>query len=110
MKNKNESGSLNGHATLTMASAQFQPNSCGTSVTIDSWGWPERLEVNEYDDQIEMVYKETSNMVYTVFPARPQEVRVFKIIFSVVDGKWNKSERIYGKIIPKSKESYEFED
>ena len=33
---------------------------------------------------------------------------VFKIVFSCIDGKWNKSDRIYGKIIPPSEESYEF--
>lgn len=103
---------LKGSATLSCHAfvSAFRPNTGTSTSNINTWGWPERLEVNEYADQIEMVYKETNNMVYTVWPSPPPEVRVFKIVYSVVDGKWNKSERIYGKIIPKSKESYEFED
>ena len=53
------------------------------------WSGPTRLQVNELNDSIEMIYEETS-----------PEKRYFKIIFSCVDGKWNKSEPIYGKIVP----------
>lgn len=31
-----------------------------------------------------------------------------KIIYSCIDGKWNKSEPIYGKIIPTQDEYFEF--
>lgn len=80
--------------------------SSGTA-TINQWGIPNRVEVLEFPDKIEMVYKEESNITYTTYPAT-NEFRVFKIIFSCKDGKWNKSDRIYGTIIQETKESYEF--
>jgi len=80
-----------------------------TSLTYNMWGMPERVEVNEYQDHIEMIFKETSNITYTVWPPRPSDERCYKIIFSCVDGKWNKSEPIYGKIISAQPETYEFE-
>jgi hypothetical protein len=36
------------------------------------------------------------------------EKRVYKIIYSIEEGKWKRSEPIYGKIIPATEESYEF--
>lgn len=83
--------------------------STGTSI-FNTWTNPERIAVNEYHDRIEMIYKQTSTICYTSFPAPPPEVRLYKIIFSCIDGKWNKSAPIYGKIIPAREEYYEFED
>jgi hypothetical protein len=60
-------------------------------------------------DTIEMTYKETSIIAYLTHPSTPPEERVFKIIYSCVDGKWNKSERKYGKIVPQTNESYVFD-
>ena len=45
----------------------------------------------------------------TIYPSPPPEERIFKIVFSVVDGKWNKSERVYGKIVEAQKEEYTFD-
>jgi hypothetical protein len=81
-----------------------------TTVTLNTWGTPERIQVKEYPDRIEMIYKETSMLTYTIHPSPPPEERVFKIIFSCKDGKWNKSEPIYGEIIPAQEEYYEFEE
>lgn len=83
-------------------------NSNNTSMF--NWGNPERLKVEEYQDKIEMIYKQTSTIVFTSYPSPPPAVRLFKIIFSCVDGKWNKSAPIFGKIIPAQDEYYEFED
>jgi hypothetical protein len=47
-------------------------------------------------------------MTLAVYPARVAEQRVFKIVFSCIDGKWNKSERIYGKVVAAKLESYSF--
>lgn len=58
---------------------------------------PERVSVEEVGETVEMVFKETSTLVYTVYPSPPPEERVFKIVYSCVDGKWNKSERTMGK-------------
>jgi hypothetical protein len=71
-----------------------------TSTTCwQQWSEPIRLQVNELNDSIEIIYEETSNISLLVYPPRLLEKRYFKIIFSCVDGKWNKSERIYGEKI-----------
>lgn len=83
-------------------------DSTGTSHAFNNWGHPERMEVNEYEDRIEIIYKETSIIVTTGFCSVPEK-RVFKIIFSCIDGRWNKSNPVYGKIIAAQDECYEFE-
>lgn len=93
-----------------MSNTTLNFNSVG-STTIwpnPDWSNPERVDIIENSDSIEFVYKETSMISYTSFPAPPPQVRVFKIVFSCVDGKWNKSERIYGEIIPAEDERYVF--
>ena len=82
--------------------------SSGTTC-FNMWSYPQRLEVNELSDRIEMIFKETSMITLTIHPSPPPEERIFKIVFSCVGGKWNKSERIYGKVIPAQEEYYEFE-
>ena len=83
-------------------------NNVGSTTSINLWSNPERVDVIEKSDSIEFIYKETSMISYTSFPAPPPQVRVFKIVFSCVDGKWNKSERIYGEIVPAENERYVF--
>lgn len=85
-------------------------NSTGTTTSIDQWSTPERIQVNELSDSIEMIYKQKSMLTYTVFPTPPPEEQVFKIVFSCKEGKWCKSDRIYGEIVPSRRESYEFND
>jgi len=91
----------------------FLINNSNTSNT-SLWSYPVRVDVIEKPDSIEIIYKERllilntphttvcSNMIH-----RPQE-RVFKIVFSCIEGKWNKSDRIYGRIIQATQETYEF--
>lgn len=71
------------------------------------WTNPTRLEVLELTDSIEMIYEETSLINLTIYPSPPPQKRYFKIVFSCVDGKWNKSGRIYGKKI-EHQEYFEF--
>ncbi len=71
----------------------------GTTANINQWGFPQRLKVNELPDSIEMIYEETSTTTLAVYPPRTPQKRYFKIVFSCIDGKWNKSERIYGEKI-----------
>jgi len=87
--------------TITSRSDNSLRVSSTTSSTtsINQWSEPFHLETNELEDSIEMIYEEVSNMVLSIYPSRPPEKRHFKIVFSCVDGKWNKSERIYGKKI-----------
>ena len=84
-------------------------NIAHTSGTTAGYMWtnPTRLEVRELSDSIEMIYEETSLMTFTIYPSPPPEKRYFKIIFSCVDGKWNKSEKIYGKKVERQ-EYFEF--
>lgn len=91
-----------------MSNTTLNLNSTGTTANINHWSNPERVDVIENYNSIEFIYKETSMVSYTSLPAPPPQVRVFKIVFSCVDGKWNKSERIYGEIIPAENEHYVF--
>lgn len=90
---------IKGTSTTTVGITEL----LGTSSTTNGYMWsaPTRLEVRELQDSIEMIYEETSLMTNTlaIYPPPPPEKRHFKIVFSCVDGKWNKSERIYGKKI-----------
>jgi hypothetical protein len=66
------------------------------------WSYPTKVDIIEKTDSIEVIYKETAH-----FGSEWNRVeRVFKIVFSCVDGKWNKSERIYGEIAPAQPETY----
>ena len=89
-----------------MSNTTLKLNSVGSTTNINIWSNPERVDVIENSDSIEFIYKETSMISYTSFP--PPQVRVFKIVFSCVNGKWNKSERIYGEIVPAEDERYVF--
>ena len=82
----------------------------GSVTTSGFWSAPIRVDIIEFWDKIEMIYKEVSNFTYTIYPSPPPEERIFKIVFSCKDGKWHKSERIYGKIVPARDESWEFDD
>jgi len=82
----------------------------GTTASFNTWHPAQRVSVKECAESVEMIYKETSMMTYTNYPPMPPEERVFKIVYSCVNGKWNKSDRIYGNIIPAQDEEYEFED
>jgi hypothetical protein len=73
--------------------------------TNSEWFAPERIKVIEYPDKLEIIYKQIRKIMYN---NSGPEVRVFKIVYSCVDGKWNKSDRIYGKILPPQEESYIF--
>lgn len=76
----------------------------------DTWLPPEAIDIIEKIDSLEIIFKEKSRYHYLTSSTLQPEERVFKIIFSCVDGKWNKSEKIYGKIIPTQKEQYVFDN
>ena len=58
------------------------------------------IDVIEGEDRIELIYIENGFI--------SSERKVYKIIYSVVEGQWNRSEPIWGKIIPSREETYEF--
>lgn len=94
-----------GTSGVLSSSGNTSTSSTGSSM----WGMPEFVHVIDTGESIEMIYKETSMLTTLGIYSRPEE-RVFKIVYSCVDGKWNKSERIYGKVVPPSDEWYDFDD
>ena len=95
--------------TISSYGASYS-NSITALTNSKTWNDPIFKEVNEVGESIEMIYTQTSS-VYAKWGLPPYEdERVMKIVYSCVDGKWNKSEPIYGKIIPAQGEYYEFED
>jgi len=65
------------------------------------------VQTIEKEDSIELIYTEDNPL--SLWPESSR--KVFKIIYSCVDGKFTKSERIYGKLNPPTytDETYEFE-
>lgn len=96
-----------GTASITGNFTTIVPNGTEVSSTFNLFNEPVRIEVNEYSNRIEMIYKETAKYFNTCLQSAPED-RVFKIVFSCIDGIWNKSERIYGTIIRASSETYDF--
>ena len=78
----------------------------GFSTTgIDHWSYPELVMTNILEDSIEMIYKQSS-LLSQGWSAPPS--RVYKTVFSCVDGKWNKSDPIFGIINERIEEAYFF--
>ena len=84
--------------------------STGTFTSAGMWNTMVFKEVNEVGETIEMIYTQTSSFSRTGGLPPYHDERAVKIVFSCVDGKWNKSEPIFGKIIPSQDEYFEFED
>ena len=84
--------------------------STGTFTSAGMWNPMILKETNEVGESIEMIYKQTSMYSRTGGLPPYHDERAVKVIYSCVDGKWNKSEPIYGKIIPAQDEYFEFED
>jgi len=107
MKNLNETVTFNIDPNITGTTTTNNP-STGTTYSINKYSTPFKIEVREESDCIEFIYKEVSQICYLTYPAIEAGERVFKIVFSCKDGKWNKSDRIYGEIVPSSDEQYVF--
>jgi hypothetical protein len=105
-KNKLEQSSCSFNSLLNSRSTI--PNTQNTLFHLE-WLNPTLIEANEIGDTVEFVYKQIKNNAgswnLNIFPT----TRVFKIIFSCKDGKWNKSEPIYGEIIPPKDETFRFD-
>ena len=84
--------------------------STGTIANVGLWNPMVLKEVNEVGETIEMIYTQTSQFSRTGGLPPYHDERAVKIVYSCVDGKWNKSEPIYGKIVPAQDEYFEFED
>ncbi len=81
-------------------------------VIMNTWSNPELIRTEEIGETLEFIYTENNivvNAVYYLGEYVPKiNKRVFKIIYSCVDGKWNKSERVYGRVQPALEEQYYF--
>ena len=96
------SDELIGIATLGGSISVTSTESYCTSCTIslyDSF----LIDTIVKENSIELVYKEVSIW-------NGLDKRVYKIVYSCLDGKWHKSDRIYGEIIPEQviEETYKF--
>ena len=84
-----------------------------TNITNYYSQYPVRLrifkEAYEVGETIEMIYIEKTSVFRTTDGELYNDEIPVKFIFSCVDGKWNKSEPIYGKIIPAQEETFEFD-
>lgn len=75
--------------------------------TGNNWSEPKLVETIVKSESIELIYTQCT----TIFiDWQGPDHRCFKITFSCIDGKWNKSKPIYGEIIPASEQTYEFND
>lgn len=74
---------------------------------IDQWTEPNLVEVDEGENYLALTYTEdrVSNF-YNATSGSVESRRVYKVIYSCRGGKWHKSEKIYGKIVPPTKETY----
>lgn len=76
---------------------------------MEQYGKPKLISVSDYGEAVEVTYIETATTYVSYGYDNTPPRRVFKIIYSCVDGKFHKSDRIYGEIIPATEETYEFE-
>ena len=102
-QNNNTISVASGHPTTTVVGIGSSSNLSPDSL----WSNPHRISVQETGESIEFIYKQTFMVSNGLWNEKLQE-RVFKIVYSCKDGKWNKSEPIFGKIIPQQEEYYEF--
>lgn len=95
--------------TANTSALNIESSSNGTA-QLCNWSAPKRVKVDIFIDRIEVLYTQYPLLTYgTPYFENENKSRVFKITYSCVDGKWNKSDPIYGEIIPATQESYQFD-
>ena len=81
----------------------------GTTANFNQWSNASFIRSQVVGESVEFIYSQYQLVTFsTGFYNLPAETRVFKIVFSCVNGKWNVSEPIYGKVIPAQEEDYDF--
>jgi len=104
-------GNLAGNSTTTCKNNGLNTfNFSSTTYEFGLWGTPYLIETREVGESVVMIYKQIRNTHIMIYPVPPQEHRVFKIVYSCKDGKWHKSEPIFGKIIPATEEWFDFDN
>ena len=66
---------------------------------------PVLMYINNLVNSVEMIYKETALVVK---PTQLPLEKISKVVYSIINGKWNMSAPIYGTIVPKVDEYYIF--
>lgn len=85
-------------------------NFSSTTHEFGLWGIPCLIQTREVGESVEMIYKQISNSSIMIYPTPPPQYRVFKIVYSCKDGKWHKSDPIFGRIIPATEEWFDFDN
>ena len=84
-------------------------NFSGTTHEFGFWGTPDLIQTSEEGESVVMIYKQIFNATISIYPAPHKLERIFKIVYSCKDGKWHKSEPIFGRIIPATEEWFDFD-
>jgi hypothetical protein len=76
----------------------------------EEWSEPHLVDVDEGENYLALTYTQSKvSCFYTGYSATHSDVgsrRVYKIIYSCRGGKWHKSDKIYGRIVPPTEETY----
>ena len=80
-----------------------------TTTTFDRWSEPYLIDTIVLGDSIELIYRQDSNVTYTVNWRPLTDVKIYKIVFSCKKGKWHVSDNIEGRYISAIEETYEFD-
>lgn len=95
--------------TSVAAGQSTHLNIYASGTTFTEWSAPQRVDVRDTGNSIEMIYlQDRINRLWGGTIPQIPERRVFKIVYSCVNGEWHKSEPIYGTIIPAQNEFYQF--
>lgn len=76
----------------------------------EEWSEPQLVDVDEGENYLVLTYTQSKvSCFYSGYSATHSDVgsrRVYKIIYSCRGGKWHKTDRIYGRIVPPTEETY----
>jgi hypothetical protein len=91
-------GQMQSVTTTNAAAVHTNITWTGSIDSFTSWSEPFRVDVIDTGHSIEMIYvQHRINRIWSGEIPQNPERRVFKIVYSCVNGEWHKSEPIYGQ-------------
>ena len=72
-----------------------------------AYSTPVLIDILEGIESLTLVYKQYPNFTTTV--GSFNDPRIYKVVYSIVDGKWHKSEQIEGTYLAAVDEAYSFD-
>lgn len=95
--------------TKSLSAAATTTGSSGTC-TWNMYQDPQLMHTYIYEDRVEQIFMQESNMTYTVgiYQSSSPPPRIYKEVYTIVNGKLAKTATIEGSYIPARGESYEF--